>query len=120
MRFKHGYLWATVALFVITLTGHFVFNWFDYVQDAKEHGEPIEVGVFLVEAFKALLENWQAEFMSLIWQVGGLMFLYSVGSPQSKEQSERTEAKLDWIMKQLDADRAGRRISELEETYPKA
>jgi hypothetical protein len=30
------------------------------------------------------LENWQSEFLQLIWQVAGLAILLHVGSPQSK------------------------------------
>ena len=39
------------------------------------------------------LENWQSEFLQLMWQVGGLAFLLYVGSPQSKEGDERVEAE---------------------------
>jgi hypothetical protein len=42
------------------------------------------------------LENWQPEFLQLLWQVGLALFLY-VGSPQSKEGDDRKGAKLDEI-----------------------
>jgi hypothetical protein len=36
------------------------------------------------------------EFLQLMWQVeGGVSFLLYVGSPQSKESSERIEEKID-------------------------
>ena len=47
------------------------------------------------------LENWQPKFLQLIWQIGGLAFLFYVGSPQSKEGDDHMEAKID-------ADYAGR------------
>jgi hypothetical protein len=120
MRFKWGYLWVTSALFLISLTGHWIFAWYDYVHEAKAHAEAIQVSDYLVETGKAMLENWQSEFLQLVWQVGGLMFLYAVGSPQSKEGEERGEAKLDWIMKRLDREQADRRIEELDERYPRS
>ena len=48
------------------------------------------------------LENWQSEFLQLMWQVGGLALLLYVGSPQSREGDERKEAKLDAILKAVD------------------
>lgn len=47
------------------------------------------------------MENWQSEFLQLMWQVAGLSFLLYVGSPQSKESSERIEEKIDLMMKKL-------------------
>ena len=37
----------------------------------------------------------------MMWQVAGLLFLLYVGSPQSKESSERIEEKIDLMMKKL-------------------
>ena len=41
--------------------------------------------------FRDIMENWQSEFLQLIWQVAaaGLSILWYVGSPQSKEGDER-------------------------------
>lgn len=36
-----------------------------------------------------------------MWQVGGLSFLLYVGSAQSKESSERMEAKIDLLIKNM-------------------
>jgi hypothetical protein len=119
MRFKYGYIWITLALFLISLGGHWLFAWFDYVSEAQAHGQPVEVKEYAVKTLEATLENWQSEFLQLVWQVGGLMFLFAVGSPQSKEGDDRKEEKLDWIMRRLDAEHAERRINELEEKYPK-
>jgi hypothetical protein len=47
-------------------------------------------------------ENWQSEFLQLVWQVGGLAMLLWVGSPQSKEGDDRVEAKIDAILKVVD------------------
>jgi hypothetical protein len=48
------------------------------------------------------MENWQSEFLQLIWQVAGLAFLLYIGSPQSKEGDDRKEEKLDYIVEKLD------------------
>jgi UV DNA damage repair endonuclease len=39
-------------------------------------------------------ENWQSEFLQLIWQVAGLAFPLYISSPQSKEGDDRKEEKL--------------------------
>jgi hypothetical protein len=65
------------------------------------------------------MENWQSEFLQLIWQVAGLSFLWYVGSPQSKEGDERKEEKMDLIIKMLDKQNGNAIIKELDTKYPK-
>ena len=35
------------------------------------------------------LENWQSEFLQLIWQVVALTYLWYIGSPQSKRRRKK-------------------------------
>ena len=44
-------------------------------------------------------ENWQSEFLQLIWQVVGLAYFLYVGSPASKENDDRIEAKVDALLR---------------------
>ena len=64
------------------------------------------------------MENWQSEFLQLIWQVAGLAFLLYTGSPQSKEGDERIEEKLDHILKTIDPENYDRLIKEWKIKYP--
>jgi hypothetical protein len=64
------------------------------------------------------MENWQSEFLQLMWQVGGLAFLLYVGSPQSKEGQQRSEKKLDAILKKIEPEKAQEIIEHLKEEYP--
>ena len=43
-------------------------------------------------------ENWQSEFLQLLWQVVGLAYFLYVGSPSSKENDDRLEAKVDALL----------------------
>ena len=95
---RYGYGWVTLGFFVISLIGHWLFGWFAYVDDQRQHGAPPEIGAYVVEMTRDTLENWQSEFLQLLWQIGGLAFLLYVGSPQSKEGDDRMEAKLDAIL----------------------
>jgi hypothetical protein len=98
----YGYAWITLGFLAFSMLGHWLLGWFAYTSEQGLHGGPIVVSDYLIEMGRDTLENWQSEFLQLIWQVGGLaMFLY-VGSPQSKESDDRKEAKLDAILRQLD------------------
>jgi hypothetical protein len=116
---KYGYLWVTLALFIISLAGHWAAGWFEYKKEQEEHQQPVEAKDYAIEMTRGTLENWQSEFIQLIWQVAGLSFLWCVGSPQSKEGEERKEANLDEILKRLDPANAEGFLKSLESRYPK-
>ena len=116
---RYGYAWVTLVLFLGALLGHWAFAWFAYVQDQEAHHQPVRVNEYVVQAARDTLENWQSEFLQLIWQVAGLAFLLHVGSPQSKEGDERKEAKLDRILQAVDAKNAKRIIEDLDSKYPR-
>ena len=71
------------------------------------------------ENLRDTFENWQSEFLQLIWQVGGLTYLWYIGSPQSKEEEERNQEMLQWIIKRLDPQKSEEFLKEMEEKYPK-
>jgi uncharacterized protein DUF6766 len=98
---RRGFLWVTLGFFLISLAAHWVFAWFTYVQEQQAHNQSIQASDYFNMTFRDIMENWQSEFLQLMWQVAGLSFLLYVGSPQSKESSERIEQKVDLIMKKL-------------------
>ena len=99
---RYGYLWITLAFFVISIVGQWLFGWFAYVNEQTDLEAPIELSDYSVRMLRDTLENWQSEFLQLIWQVAGLAVLLYVGSPQSREGDERKEAKLDAILQAVD------------------
>jgi hypothetical protein len=116
---KRGFLWVMLGLFIISISLHWIYSWFAYVDDEKEHNQPLEFSSYFNRTFRDTMENWQSEFLQLMWQVGGLAFLLYVGSPQSREGSDRQEEKIDLILKRLDPTHAKEIIEELEQKYPK-
>jgi hypothetical protein len=116
---KYSFLWVTGAIFVITLIGHWWFGWYAYVSEATDHGQAPQVRDFLVEIGRDTLENWQSEFLQLCWQVAGLSFLYYAGSPQSRGDDERMEAKIDALLRKLDPEIAEDLIAELDREHPR-
>ena len=81
--------------------------------------QPVLVSDFVVEAMRDTLENWQSEFLQLIWQVAGLAYLWHVGSPQSKEGDERKEEKLDKILQAVAPQEAARILADLDQRFPR-
>jgi hypothetical protein len=116
---KKGYLWVTLGFFAISFTIHWVFAWFSYVDEQMEHGQPIVVSGYFIQTIRDTMENWQSEFLQLIWQVAGLSFLLYVGSPQSKEEHDRLEEKIDFLVSKMEPANAQKLFEEWERKYPK-
>lgn len=106
-----------MALFIITLTGHWVFGWFTYVNEQMAHQQPVKVGDYTVQMMRDTFENWQSEFLQLLWQVAGLAILLHVGSPQSKEGDDRMEAKLDAILLAVEPEKGDRLLKDIDDEY---
>jgi hypothetical protein len=115
---KYGFAWVTLGFLLISLVGHWVFGWFAYADDQQAVGAVPEAGGYLVEMLRDTFENWQSEFLQLLWQVVGLTILLYVGSPQSKESEDRTEEMLKQILRKVSPDDAERILADLEKTHP--
>src|SRR5688572_271064 len=113
---KYGFLWVTFGLFVLSLVGHWIFAWYAFVAEQLQHEQSPEVRDFVIQTTRDTLENWQSEFLQLVWQVSGLALLYHIGSPQSKEGNDRLEEKVDLILQALDKD-AKKEIAKLDRAY---
>ena len=116
---RKGYFWVTFTLFLLSLISHWVFGWKAFKQEELQHHSIPEFGAYFIVAMRDTMENWQSEFLQLIWQVAGLSFLWFTGFPSSKEGDQRKEAKLDYIIKQLDPEKGKELLEELEKKYPK-
>jgi hypothetical protein len=114
----YAYAWITLGLFLFTLVGHWLFGWFAYVDEQQVHGQEVAVGAYAVQMMRDTLENWQSEFLQLLWQVGGLALFLYLGSPQSREGDERKEAKLDEILQRLDPQGARETIARIDRQFP--
>jgi hypothetical protein len=114
---RYGFAWVTGTLFLITLTGHWVFGWFAYASEQAAHQQPVEISAYTVQMMRDTLENWQSEFLQLLWQVAGLAILLHVGSPQSKEGDDRMEAKIDAILLAVEPKKGDRLLDEIDREY---
>ncbi|HET7708222.1 MAG TPA: DUF6766 family protein, partial [Sphingomicrobium sp.] len=96
---KYAYGWITLAFFLGSFLLHWYFGWQTFVEEAREHGQVAEAGSYTNQMLRDTFENWQSEFLQLLWQVLGLAYFLYVGSPASKENDDRTEVKIDAILR---------------------
>ena len=113
---RYAYGWLTALLCIVSIALHWVFGWYAYVDQATQHGQVAQFSQFAVELGRDTFENWQSEFLQLIWQVVGLAYFLYVGSPSSKENDDRLEAKIDALLR-LNGDRGEAIIADLDERY---
>lgn len=109
---KYAYAWITLAFFLVSLGLHWWFGWKAFADEAQQHGQAPEMSGYLVEMGRDTFENWQSEFLQLLWQVVGLAYFLYVGSPASKENDDRVEMKIDALMRQAGLSDEGKRIDE--------
>lgn len=114
---RYAYAWITIGFFLFSLAGHWIFGWYAFVGQAAEHGQTPQVNEYLIEMGRDTFENWQSEFLQLLWQVVGLAYFLYVGSPSSKENDDRMEAKIDELLKITGGEKAQATINNLDERY---
>jgi hypothetical protein len=114
---RYAYLWITLIFFLVSIGLHWLFGWYAYLDEAAEHGQSPELSAFFVEVGRDTFENWQSEFLQLIWQVVGLAYFLYVGSPSSKENDDRLEAKVDALLRMNGGEDAERLIRDIDDHY---
>ena len=114
---KYLYGWLTILFFLVSFALHWFFGWRTFVDDAAQQGQVPELSAYLNEMLRDMFENWQSEFLQLLWQVLGLAYFLYVGSPSSKESGDRVEAKIDALLRAHHGENAERIIAALDEQY---
>lgn len=114
---RYAYGWLTLIFFSVSLALHWFFGWRAFVDDAHSHGQVPELAAYLNEMLRDTFENWQSEFLQLLWQVAGLAYFLYVGSPSSKENDDRMEAKLDALLRMAGGEKAQDIIRRLDQHF---
>ncbi|WP_374515211.1 DUF6766 family protein [Brevundimonas sp.] len=114
---KYAYAWITLAFFTVSIALHWMFGWFAFVDEQTSHGQAAELSPYLMEMGRDTFENWQSEFLQLLWQVVGLAYFLYVGSPSSKENDDRMEAKIDAILQLVGKEKGEKLIAEIDESH---
>ena len=114
---RYAYGWITLAFFLGSLLLHWYFGWQSFVDEAQQHNQAPEMGAYAHEMLRDTFENWQSEFLQLLWQVLGLAYFLYIGSPASKENDDRAEVKLDAILRALGGEKADALIAKIDREY---
>ena len=114
---KYAYGWITLGFFAVSLFLHWYFGWHAFVEEAQAHGQSPEMGSYTNEMLRDTFENWQSEFLQLLWQVLGLAYFLYIGSPASKENDDRIEVKIDAILRAIGNDKADQLIAKIDHEY---
>jgi len=105
-RFTRAYSFAivTAVFFLLSWAGQFIFQMIEVRNEAEQHGQQFTWSDFFPQFLQSTFENWQSEFLQLIWQAAGLALFYYWGSSQSKEGDARIEAKVDALLRERGID----------------
>jgi hypothetical protein len=114
---RYGYAWLTLGFFLVSLILHWWFGYQAATDEAEAHGQALATSDYLHEMLRDTFENWQSEFLQLLWQVVGLAYFLYIGSPSSKENDDRMEAKVDALMRMVGGDKAQELIDRLDGHY---
>jgi hypothetical protein len=114
---NYAYGWITALFFLVSIGLHWLFGWYAFVDEAVEHGQNPEMSQYLVEMGRDTFENWQSEFLQLIWQVVGLAYFLYIGSPASKENDDRLEAKIDALVRITAGEQGNKLLGEIDHHY---
>ena len=95
---RYAYAWLTLLFFLGSFGLHWYFGWRSFVDEAEAHNQVPQLADYLNEMGRDTFENWQSEFLQLLWQVVGLAYFLYLGSPTSHENDDRLEAKVDALL----------------------
>ena len=95
---------VTGVFFLLSWVGQFVFQAIRFGNEAASQGQSFSWVEYWPDFLASTFENWQSEFLQLIWQAAGLMLFYFWGSSQSRESDERVESKIDALLKERGLD----------------
>lgn len=98
---RWGAVYILVLLFVGSWLGQFFTQMAEFTSTQQQHGQPFVWGEYLHDFFASTFENWQSEWLQLIFQaillLGAKHWLFKVDA----EDLERIEAKIDRITERL-------------------
>jgi hypothetical protein len=94
---RWGAVYVLLLLFVGSWAGQFITQLAEFTSTQQQHGQPFQWGEYLHQFFASTFENWQSEWLQLIFQaillLGAKRWLFKVDA----EDLERIEGKIDAI-----------------------
>lgn len=105
---KHARRWGAVYILLLLFVGSWIGQFFtqlqEFRQDQRTHGEPFVWSQYLIDFSASTFENWQSEWLQLIFQaillLGAKHWLFQVDAVDM----ERLENKVDAIAERIGLD----------------
>jgi hypothetical protein len=102
---KHIRRWGAVYVLLLLFLGSWIGQFFaqlsEYRSDQAAHDEPFEWSGYAANFIASTLENWQSEWLQLVFQavllMGARHWIFKVEA----DDMERIEAKIDRIQDRL-------------------
>jgi hypothetical protein len=99
---RWGAVYVLAALFVGSWLGQFFSQLTEFRSEQQEHNQAFAWADYLPSFFASTFENWQSEWLQLVFQaillLGAKHLIFRVDA----EDMERIEAKVDKITRQLE------------------
>lgn len=99
---KWGAVYLLVLLFLGSWIGQFFTELSQFRSEQSTHGEPFLWGDFLMQFGQSTFENWQSEWLQLVFQAVLLLGAKHLIFRVDAEDLERLEAKVDQINRRLE------------------
>ncbi|HUS21984.1 MAG TPA: DUF6766 family protein [Aeromicrobium sp.] len=100
---RWGAVYLLLILFLGSWTGQFFAELAEFRTDQTAHGQPFVWGEYLTGFLASTLENWQSEWLQLVFQAVLLLGAKHLIFRVDAEDLERLEAKVDQINRKLSA-----------------
>lgn len=94
----HGLSIVLIGLFLLSFGGQIGSGWYTYNDDRAHHGEPpVELTAYLTSGHfgEATFENFESEFLQMAFYVLLTIWLYQIGSSESKRPDVTELVDLD-------------------------
>ncbi len=98
---KWGAVYLLLLLFLGSWIGQFFTELAEFRSDESTHGDPFSWGNYLTVFFSSTFENWQSEWLQLVFQAVLLLGAKHLIFRVDAEDMERLEAKVDEINRRL-------------------
>lgn len=105
---RWGAVYVLLALFLGSWIGQLFTQLAEFTSEQQQHGQAFAWPDFLASFFAATLENWQSEWLQLVFQAILLMGAKHIIFQTEAEDIERIERKLDAVAETIGAPRAPR------------
>ncbi|WBQ03511.1 DUF6766 family protein [Kribbella sp. CA-293567] len=103
---SHARRWGAVYVLAVLFLGSWIGQFFtqlsEFRGDQEEHGQAFLWADYLSNFFASTFENWQSEWLQLVFQAILLLGAKHIIFRVDAEDMERLEAKVDKLTAQLD------------------